>query len=517
MSSWSSDLFDYTGGRFLFNEELRRAERRLEFDVDALAAAICRSLSRPVTDLASITKLAEGGFNRVLQVSFTDGHTVLARLPFRITAPAHYAVASEAATLGFLRNHGLPVPKVLGYSSVAANPVGTEYLLLGKVEGRPLSEGWFTMDTKARVKIMRQIVEIEKQFLNLQLPACGSLYYRKDLTGSEYTIPIPGIPQAADQIVVGPTAQYEWWYRERATLDVDRGPWTSFLACFEAPAKREIEFCKHYGKPRLHVERYLREVHGFQEMSPAAHAQLLSNYSTLAPRLDISPTHRFSRPVLRHPDFSPSNILVSASNEINWGDPMSEKLAKPETKLPDNFQSLELEEQQAVSETMRKRIVHFYYAALTMRQMPDHFDALRDKNAMLRAKLFDRAGAPWEGDSLSLRYAIIQAQSNWPMLLGDEDQSTRDPTACPVKYSENEIQRCVHEYDQEGEKMQELEEMREFLNIDALGWVPDDEQLEKSKALMQTIKSGMLEHSSTEAEKIAVRDHFPFDDHDDDV
>lgn len=317
---------------------------------------------------------------------------------------------------------------------------------------------------------------------------------------------------------------------------------TSFLACFEAPARREMEFCRQYGKPRLHVERYLREVHGFQHMSPTAHAQLLSDYLILAPHVDISPTHRFSRPVLRHPDFSPSNILISDANDIagiidwqhavvlplclcagipkhfqNWGDPVSERLAKPEIKLPDNFQSLDPEEQQAVSETMRKRIVHFYYAALTMRQMPDHFDALRDENAMLRAKLFNRAGAPWEGDSLSLKYAIIQAQSKWPMPLGDEDQSTRDPTTCPVKYSDNEIQQCVDEYNQEGEKMQELEEMREFLNIDALGWVPDDEQLQKSKALMQTIKSGMLEHSSTEAERIAVRDHFPFDDHDEDV
>ena len=178
-------------------------------------------------------KLAEGGFNRVLQATFTDGHAVLARLPFRTTAPAHYAVASEAATLGFLRCHGVPVPKVLGYSSDNTNPVGTEYLLLEKLEGIPLSERWFTMDTKARVKIMRQIVEVEKQFLQIELPASGSLYYRKDLTGSEYVIPVSGTPQGADQIVIGPTAQYEWWYRERAALVVDRGPCKS-SGCFDA-------------------------------------------------------------------------------------------------------------------------------------------------------------------------------------------------------------------------------------------------------------------------------------------
>jgi len=143
-------------------------------------------------------------------------------LPFRTTAPAHYAVASEAATLDFLRHHGVPVPRVLGYSCVSTNPVGAEYLLLETVEGTPLSERWFTMDTMARVRVMRQIIKVEKQFLELELPASGSLYYHKDLTNSEHAIPV--VSPAGDHIVIGPTAQYEWWYRERASLSVDRGP-----------------------------------------------------------------------------------------------------------------------------------------------------------------------------------------------------------------------------------------------------------------------------------------------------
>lgn len=317
----------------------------------------------------------------------------------------------------------------------------------------------------------------------------------------------------------------------------------------EAPAKREIQFCQQYDKPRQHVERYLREIHEFQEMSPTLHSRLLSDFLTLTPHLALSSTHRFSRPVLRHPDFSPSNILVTASNKItglidwqhsvilplclnagipkhfqNWGDPLSEKLAKPETQLPENFQNLSTEEQESVRETIRKRLIHFYYAASTMRHIPDHFDALRDENAMLRAKLFERAGAPWEGDSVSLKYAIIQAQSKWPMDLkrendGPQSASTKDGgelVKCQVKYSEQEIQQCVNLYQQENEKMKELEEMREVLGTDALGWVPTDEHLDHSKAMVQVIKNGMLEHSSTEIEKIAVQEHFPFDDHDED-
>ncbi|KAI2715303.1 hypothetical protein CBS147332_4957 [Penicillium roqueforti] len=186
MSSMSSnsDLFEYTSGRFLFNEKLRHAERCIQFDVDALVRAACHSVGRRLDGVASITKLAEGGFNRVLQLTFNDGYAVLARLPYKTTIPKHYVVASEAATLTHLRAHGVPAPKVLVYSPDQTNPVGTEYILLERLEGIPLSDQWFSMDTKTRVKIMRQIVDMERRFISIHFPASGSLYYRRDLDSS---------------------------------------------------------------------------------------------------------------------------------------------------------------------------------------------------------------------------------------------------------------------------------------------------------------------------------------------
>lgn len=153
---------------------------------------ICRSVNRPVLELASLAKLAEGGFNRVFEATFNDGYAVIARIPFCMTAPTRYAVASEAATLGFLRTHCLPVPKVLAYSCDKTNPIGAEYLVLEKIEGRQLSGQWFTMDMKTRVKIMRQIVDIETRFMNLAFPASGSLYYQRDLKESDRMHPIAG-------------------------------------------------------------------------------------------------------------------------------------------------------------------------------------------------------------------------------------------------------------------------------------------------------------------------------------
>lgn len=163
---------------------------------------------------------------------------------------------------------------------------------------------------------------------------------------------------------------------------------------------------------------------------------------------------------------------------------------------------------------MRRRIIHFYYAALTMKSQPDHFDAIRTENCMLRAKLFHHAQAPWEGDSVSLKYVMLQVLKNWPMSL-DERAETRS-VECPVHFSEAEIKECSEHHHQEQEKLQELGEMRDLIGTDALGWVSDD-GFERSRAVIQTIKDGLMEHSSSEMERTAVLSHFPFDDHEENL
>lgn len=97
-------------------------------------------------------------------------------------------MASEAATLVLLRAYGVPVPKVLAYSLDQTNPVGNEYVILERLEGTPLSDQRFSMDTKTRVNIMRQIVDVERRFMSIHFLVNGSLYYRRDLDSSQRVI-----------------------------------------------------------------------------------------------------------------------------------------------------------------------------------------------------------------------------------------------------------------------------------------------------------------------------------------
>ncbi|KAJ9617964.1 hypothetical protein H2204_013256 [Knufia peltigerae] len=75
-------MFEYTSGRWIYNEPLRRRERDLKFDVGALRRAIASSDS--CADVISLEKFAEGGFNRILQATCRNGRRALARLPLPV-------------------------------------------------------------------------------------------------------------------------------------------------------------------------------------------------------------------------------------------------------------------------------------------------------------------------------------------------------------------------------------------------------------------------------------------------
>lgn len=54
----------------------------------------------------------------------------------------------------FLRSHGIPVPKIYGYSAVADNPAGTEYIFMELVQGQNLGDIWFTLSEQERITLV---------------------------------------------------------------------------------------------------------------------------------------------------------------------------------------------------------------------------------------------------------------------------------------------------------------------------------------------------------------------------
>jgi hypothetical protein len=136
--------------------------------------------------------------------------------------PRRLAVASEVATMDFARAHGLPTPQVLEYA-IDENPVGSEYILMEKLPGRPIGDAWFDLSEQQRLQVLHDIVKLESKIFNIQLPASGSIYYARDLKPDTPKVSMPGVD---DQFCMGPYTGLRWWFGKRENLEIDRGPRT---------------------------------------------------------------------------------------------------------------------------------------------------------------------------------------------------------------------------------------------------------------------------------------------------
>ena len=176
-------------------------------------------------------KLDEGGFNRIFLITMHDGFQMIARVPYPVTEPKFYAVASEVATMAFLRAHDLPVPKVYGYSPSSDNAAKTEYIFMEFVKGTKLTDLWMQLKEADLASILRQLVKLESSIMSIPFPAGGSLYYVDDLekVAGEKT----GIQMSLQgkHFCIGPDVRLHMWYGRRSQLDVNRGPCKSLFLC----------------------------------------------------------------------------------------------------------------------------------------------------------------------------------------------------------------------------------------------------------------------------------------------
>ena len=150
-----------------------------------------------------------------------DGFKMVARIPYPATVSKYFAVASEVATMAFLRSSGLPIPEVYGYSPVPDNTAETAYIYMEFVQGTQLSDIWFDLGEGDIILITRQLAELESKMMSVAFPAGGSLYYATDL---KKVVRKPGVPLEDKHFCVGPDTRLPLWYGRRSQLDVDRGP-----------------------------------------------------------------------------------------------------------------------------------------------------------------------------------------------------------------------------------------------------------------------------------------------------
>ncbi|PPR04943.1 hypothetical protein CVT24_007293, partial [Panaeolus cyanescens] len=166
MTNSHDDLYDYTAGRWVYNDALRRKERNVVFDVAGLSKLAAESVNQSPKDVINVSKLAESGFNRTFIITLRDDRQVVARIPYPITVPKYYAIASEVATIEYQRSCGIPVPEVYGYSADSDNIAGTPYILMEFIPGPKLSDIWRNLGDEEAVSVIRQLTELESRMMS---------------------------------------------------------------------------------------------------------------------------------------------------------------------------------------------------------------------------------------------------------------------------------------------------------------------------------------------------------------
>lgn len=198
---------------------------------------------------ATRVKLASeqcGGQNCHVDVEFDDGVTWLARLRLEdplLPPPAVQAriFLSEVAKLEFLSQTLVPAPQVYAYElESAGNAVGTSFILMEKLQGKPLD--WYGANTEQRAKVMEQSADMYLELEKHPIP----------LTGSLVPVSGQGVMQG-NKTQVGPFAQLLCFETSEKAL----GPFSTLEAAYTALIRQQLHTLATHEISSLPVDNYL--------------------------------------------------------------------------------------------------------------------------------------------------------------------------------------------------------------------------------------------------------------------
>ncbi|KAI9687679.1 MAG: Phosphotransferase enzyme [Bogoriella megaspora] len=308
-------------------------------------------------------------------------------------------------------------------------------------------------------------------------------------------------------------------------------------ACLAYDAQTEIAYLEKYGRPLPPFQRLQREIFDYKKQSPSEHSKTLPEYLKVVSHLVPLNDEVLLRPKIRHPDFRPSNVIVSDQLEIsglidwqhcsilpiflqsgiphefqNYGDEISESLTT--SSLPEDFNSLDEQAQSQAVQLLQKRQVHYNYFKATARFNPDHYRTLINSINILRQKLYTFSSVPWEGNNVTLKAYLIELTRRWPRLFRSAssiDDNTVPP--CPISFNDEEAAECLRLHEAVMEADEQYEACKDSINVGPESWVPAD-QYEETMKRAEKFKADALEEVDPET-RAALAEHWIFDGSDD--
>ncbi|PLN86156.1 kinase-like domain-containing protein [Aspergillus taichungensis] len=474
-----TDLFQYTSGRWLWDEEQQLRDRFSPFNVPELQKVAAGSVG--ANDCIEITKLAEGSFNKSFRLRMDNGKHAIARIPHPIAGPQYYTTASEVATMEFARSVlEIPVPQVHAWSADVNNPVGSEYIIMEEAAGVKLADIWDDLSLEQRITIMEDLVILEKKMISVSFNSYGNLYYSNEAIPGAAAAEIMGdVPAEVKNTVmhkfmIGPVVDRAFWNKERAMMNIDRGPWKHPRDLAVSPARRELEWIKQYAVPKPQDDPLVTSV---TQSSPSSHISMLDRYLQVAPYL-LPSDHSVTASHLWHTDLHSANIFVEnghISSVIDWqgiwAAPLILQARHPRLvyykgdiilEAPANFKDLEPDEKNKVREQMSRSIILYLYEKQIAKDVPLLDKVIRFPYGRTRCEPILFVGDTWDDDILPLRESLIRIEKYWDKLGFD--------FPCPIHFTEDELR--VHAEEGEGwNDVQDFWDSVAFI-ISRDGWTP---------------------------------------------
>jgi hypothetical protein len=286
----------------------------------------------------------------------------------------------------------------------------------------------------------------------------------------------------------------------------------------------------------FHSSMHAGKLSTTKKQDPVEHARSLLEYLRLTPHL-VPACSNLSRPILRHPDLQPNNIFVSQDFSItglidwqhslvlpaflaagipgslqNYDDEQSVSFVPP--RLPEDFETMSGDERAKTHEQFRRRHVHFFYLAFTQQMNNCHWKILAQETGLLKRRIFDDAGSPWEGLNTPLQVDISRVSQNWPKIASANPDGTIPE--CPVEVSEQDTQSRTALDESLRDVDSEMEWINGVLGVASDGWT-SNELFEETRKRADLVKAEGLAAVDDDAWlREMTEKHWPFDDFNED-
>ncbi|KAF2491640.1 phosphotransferase enzyme family protein [Lophium mytilinum] len=446
----SEDYFNYTYGRFLWNETQSLRDRHREFNVDELKKIAAKAAG--AQSCVSMKKVWETHYFKLFDLVMDDGSEVEVRVPHPIAGVETYTIASEVATMDFASSvMGVPVPKVLAWCA-KENAVGAEYVVTEKVKGTKLVYLWDKMSLYEREKIIDELVDLEKKFLSVSFSKSGALYYAdQDLPGCE-EVNITGdfsedTRVSLPRFVIGPTTEREFSEKGKSDMGLSRGPWHTAQDYYESIAHTEIAWLRRFAAPE-NLDMTNRWSVGYNQRFPEAHIEMLRKYLRVTPL--IAPKEPdFLSFRLRNTELHDQNVLVhegKITNIFDWQaisvKPLFASAEVPRClrhtgdsmlELPENFKELDDEEKGKIRDKIARSIQSRLYSQKTEARNPLLHKALTYPHRDRITDLMCFAVGTWSGELCRLREILKRLERDW--------ESLGIAAPCPYQFSATELKK----------------------------------------------------------------------------